>query len=43
MIEQIPEYTAREMYEDYVAEMKLIGEEPLEYLEWLRDGQIEPV
>jgi hypothetical protein len=43
MIEQIPEYTVREMYEDYVAEMKRIGEKPLEYLEWCRDEQIEPV
>lgn len=43
MIEQIPEYTCIEMYEDYVAEMKRLGEEPLEYLEWLRGEQIEPV
>ena len=43
MIEQVSEYTAKEMYEDYAAEMKSLGEEPLEYLEWRRDEQIEPV
>lgn len=31
------------MYEDYLAEMKELGEEPLEFLDWCRDEQIEPV
>ena len=43
MVEQIPEYDVREMYADYCAEMERIGEKPLDYLEWCRDEQIEPV
>ena len=43
MIEQVPEFVAREMYEDYVSECVEAGEPPLDYLEWLRDEQIEPV
>ena len=41
MIQQIPEYDAREMYEDEMAE--LAPEERIDFLEWLRDNQIETV
>ena len=43
MIEQIPECDVRVMYEDYATEARLAGEEPLGYLEWCREEQIEPV
>lgn len=43
MVDLVPEFEAREMYEDYLAEMKRLGEEPLEFPEWCRDEQIEPV
>lgn len=43
MIEQIPEYVVREMYEDYLAEMKELGEEPVDFRTWCAEGQIEPV
>lgn len=43
MIDLVPEFEAREMYEDYLAEMKELGEEPVDFRTWCADEQIEPV
>jgi hypothetical protein len=43
MIQPVLESAALEMYEDYVLECKQSGDEPLSWLEWLDDQQIEPV
>lgn len=41
MIQQMTELDALEMYEDEMSE--LTPEERIDFLEWLRDNQIEPV
>lgn len=43
MTEQIPEFDAYDMWLDYCAEMKEAGEEPLEFYEWCRENQVEPI
>lgn len=41
MIQQMSELEALEMYEDEMSE--LTPEERIDFLEWCRDNQIEPV
>jgi len=41
MMQQVSELDAIEMYEDEMSE--LTPEERIDFLEWLRDNQIEPV
>lgn len=43
MIEQIPEFEAREMWEDYCIERQIAGENPLPFYEWCKEEQIELV